>query len=270
MLNAEQMAAIKTFIFKNGRLLERQLYEHFFAGGMREACLKSLLAYQNFASGVGNGIEPDLLVPNSTPIGGETALFIFDLMGNPFHQIPRGLSLWASERQLPDGTLPHPPENLANYPFQPWWAGPDRDRVLVIAALLTKMGIDSPEFYDKTYAYYQTCEIPGPDNFYSYPFFAYLKYCARTDEDRAQFDQMVAQLPVVLETHRSHFPLFSRYWYYAAEHVEKAVLDREAQYWVESLQADGGLPTPYPDLPWWRPIWTLDGLILFKRWGYIA
>ena len=37
----------------------------------------------------------------------------------------------------------------------------------------------------------------------------------------------------------------------------------------ECFFEDGGVATPYPDLPWWRPVFTLDGLILLKRYGLL-
>ena len=40
---------------------------------------------------------------------------------------------------------------------------------------------------------------------------------------------------------------------------------REALRVVEGLQEDGAVVTPYPDLPWWRPIFTLDGLMAMKK-----
>ena len=59
----------KGFIYQNGRLLERYLFATFFEKGVqgsKEACLKALLAYQNPDGGFGNGIEPDLLCPDSS------------------------------------------------------------------------------------------------------------------------------------------------------------------------------------------------------------
>ena len=38
ILGAEQVQMVKRFIFENGRLLERQLFEYFFGNGAREAC----------------------------------------------------------------------------------------------------------------------------------------------------------------------------------------------------------------------------------------
>ena len=38
---------------------------------------------------------------------------------------------------------------------------------------------------------------------------------------------------------------------------------------VADLQEDGGLRIPY-DLPWWRPIWTLQVLVSFRSCGLIG
>ena len=43
-LTDEQNEKIKAFIFKNGRLLERKLYEYFFENGSKQACMKALSA----------------------------------------------------------------------------------------------------------------------------------------------------------------------------------------------------------------------------------
>ncbi|MCJ7432535.1 MAG: hypothetical protein MUO77_03515, partial [Anaerolineales bacterium] len=80
VLTNEQIQKAKTFIFKNGRLLERKLCEYFFENGSKQACIKALLAFQNTDGGYGNGIEPDLLCPDSTAIGAEFALHVLELL----------------------------------------------------------------------------------------------------------------------------------------------------------------------------------------------
>jgi hypothetical protein len=158
---------------------------------------------------------------------------------------------------------------LADYPFQPWWANPDSSRVLVLAGLLKKWGVELPMFYERVRDFYLQSEFPEEISFYSYPYFVYLKYCRESSDDKARFEQLVAGLPVVLEEHNAHFPLFSRYWFYAKEHVPEEALVNEAQAFISALQDDGGIENPYPDLRWWRPIFTLDGLIFLKKWGFL-
>ena len=74
ILTDEQIQKAGGFIFRNGRLLERKLFEYFFENGSKQACIMALLAYQNPDGGFGNGIEPDLLCPDSTAVGAELAV----------------------------------------------------------------------------------------------------------------------------------------------------------------------------------------------------
>lgn len=269
LLSKHQIDKSKEFIYQNGRLLERGLFEHFFGDAPRQAPVNALLAYRNTDGGFGNGIEPDLLCPDSTAIGAETALYVLEILDYDDPEILRKLAGWIVNNQIDDGSIRHPPQNLADYPFQPWWANPDSSRVLVLAGLLKKWGVELPIFYERVRDFYLQSELPDEISFYSYPYFVYLKYCRESSDDKARFEQLVAGLPVVLEEHNAHFPLFSRYWFYAKEHVPEEILVNEAQAFISALQDDGGIESPYPDLPWWRPIFTLDGLILLKKWGFL-
>lgn len=269
MLSDEQVNKVKDFIFRNGRLLERKLFECFFENGTQQACIKALLAYQNPDGGFGNGIEPDLLCPNSSAIGAETAMFVLDILDYHDAELIDGLKSWIVTSQTDAGVIPHPPGTMVNYPYQPWWQNPDDERVLVLAGVLKKWGVDEPSFLRKVRRHYLQMELPEEDSFYSYPLFVYLRYCSETEKDRAKLAEMVERLPVFLEKQRDHFPLFSRYWFHAKDCVDRDVLAKEAQVFCDAIQEDGGIKNPHPDLPWWRPIFTLDGLILMKKWSLI-
>jgi hypothetical protein len=52
--------------------------------------------------------------------------------------------------------------------------------------------------------------------------------------------------------------------------LDPNVVRQQAQLFFDALQPDGGVLAPYPQFPWWRPIWTVDGLILLKRAGLLA
>lgn len=269
ILTDDQINKARGFIFRNGRLLERKLFEYFFEGGTRQACLKALGAYQNPDGGFGNGIEPDLLCPDSTAIGAETALYVLDILGGYDAGLVDPLVDWIAANQSDAGIIAHPPPNMSNYPHQPWWQRPDDGRILVLAGLLGKWGIDAGEILTKARRYYLTTEPPEAGNFYGYPQFVYLRTCAAGSHDKARLDAMVENLPALLAAHGDHFPLLSRYWYHAADCVPEKVLADEARSFAAALQPDGGVETPYPDLPWWRPIFTLDGLILLKQCGFL-
>jgi len=256
----------KNLIFSEGRLIERKLFSYFFEAGLKEEVLKALAAYQNDDGGVGNGIEPDLLCPDSTAIGAETALYILDLLDSKESDITFNLIKWISKVQNKEGHINHPPENLFNYPYQPWWKNPDRNRIFVLAGILKKWDMGNEEFFKNVRRYYQKIEFPKEFGFYDYPIFVYLKYCSKTNEDIVNFEQIVEKIPLILENNKDHFPLFSRYWYYAIEHVNKEIVENEVSYFLNSFENDGGIKIAYQNLPWWRPIFSLDGLILMKKY----
>ena len=265
----DQMQATKQFIFQNGRLLERQLFEYFLGHGTQQACVRALLAYQNVDGGFGNGIEPDLLCPDSTGIGAETAMWVMDLLDYHEPEVIDPLLSWIAKHQNEAGFIPHPPTTLFDYPHQPWWENPDADRVLTLAGLLRKWGVGHDAFFHKVRGYYEQAEIPGADSYYGYPYFAYLKYCGEDAEDQAKLATMTAQLPALFEKHADHYPLFSRAWFHAIDCVPDEIVVTEVEKYAAAMQEDGGLDAPYKNLPWWRPIWTLDGLILLKRYAFL-
>jgi hypothetical protein len=269
LLSDEALKRSKMFIYENGRLLDRKLHEYFFEGGDLQACLKALLAYQNPDGGFGNGIEPDLKCPDSTAIGAETAMVTLDMLGYQGPDIIDPLVDWLATNQHEDGYIIHPPKALEDYPFQPWWWNPDHNRVLSIVALLSKWGLSHDQLFSRARRFYESLEPPELDNFYSYPYFAYLHYCAQDETDKARLDQWAAQIPRLLDKHRDHYPLFGRHWFWARDLVSREILEAEAAAFAGAVDEDGGVQTAYPELPWWRPIWTLDGLIMLKKAGFL-
>ena len=269
ILNNIHIEVTKQYIFQNGRLLERQLYEYFFGKGTKQACVQALLAYQNKDGGFGNGIEPDLLCPDSSAIGAETAMFVLDLLDYTDPAVIDPLLNWIVEHQNETGFIPHPPKNLISYPHQPWWKNPDPDRVLALAGFLKKWGIEHTTFFDKVREYYEQNEMPSTDNYYGYPYFVYLKHCGGNASDEEKLATMIDGLPVLLKKHADHFPLFNRAWFHALDYIAEEITLREAQKFAAAMQEDGGLDAPYANLPWWRPLWTIDGLILLKRFSYL-
>lgn len=272
-LSASQLRQVKDLIFTQGRLLERQLFRYVFEAGDRAACLKALVAYQNPDGGFGNGIEPDLLCPGSSAIGAETALFVLDLLGALTDAagavVIRPLLDWLATHQTASGAIRHPPPGLTEYPHQPWWAGHDDHRVLAIAAHLKAWQSTKPEVFAQARQFYDQMPRLETYEFYHYPLFVYLAAHQQTAADKAHFAALLTHLPQLLEDNADHFPLLGRYWYPLKDWVEPAIVDQAAARVIATVQQQGSLPNPYPDLPWWTPMFTLDALILLKRWSYL-
>jgi hypothetical protein len=264
-LTQSKMKTLKGFIFQNGRLLERKLFEAFFEDGSTDACLKALRAYQNPDGGFGNGLEPDLLCPESSPIAMETAFYYMDMIDCPEPEIIQPCLSWLEAQLKSDGTLPAPPESLNQYPHQPWWSNPDTSRILSIVAYLKKWQVDCPVLFAKVKKYFDLCAIPQPLEFYDYPYYLYLKYFPHTEIKDILWKQVNVMLPDLLVRHQNHYPLIGRHWYLAMDNFSKSEQQQQVQLWIEGLQDDGGLEIIYQDLPWWRPLWTLDGLMVMKK-----
>ncbi|MDX1797593.1 MAG: hypothetical protein R3255_02990, partial [Candidatus Lokiarchaeia archaeon] len=82
---------------------------------------------------------------------------------------------------------------------------------------------------------------------------------------KQMLEQIINQLPSIFEKNKKHYLLFGRHWYHALDVVNKNVIKTEVDSFFNGLQDDGGLKIIYQNLPHWRPIWTLEGLILLKK-----
>jgi hypothetical protein len=260
--------AIRESVFTQGRLLERATYLVAFEGKPLSVLLRALRAYQNEDGGFGHGIEPDLLAPGSSAIGAETALTILDMLKSRDQGLLREVAAWVEGNLTSDGILPHPPQDLEHYPFQSWWSGDDRERVLAVAGLLHGQGVTlsaAAEAGIRT----QALRTARPEKLemYSYPLFVYALYTPDFPAAAGINGHFLRRLPGLLAEKAAHNPLFSRYWYHALPHVAPETVRREAEKFILSLQADGGVANPYPQLPWWRVIFTLDGLVLLRNHG---
>lgn len=265
-LNDNQKNNIKEFIFRYGRLLERKLFSFFFEDGTIADVLKTLTAYQNDDGGFGNGIEPDILCPDSTGIGAETALYILDLLEIQEDLITQNLFNWVLKSQNNQGFIRHPPDRMFEYPYQPWWKNSDDFRILSIAGFLKKLGIKNDSFFSKVRNYYNSLKLPEQFQIYDYPYYVFLKYCKQsTKDDDELLSNIIKNAILMMQENSDHHPLFGRYWYTLIDDIQENLIKTNAEFFIISIQADGAIETPYENLLWWRPIFTLDGLILLKK-----
>jgi hypothetical protein len=223
------------------------------------------VAYQNSDGGFGNGIEPDILCPDSTAIGAETAMHYLDLLDYVDNEITDHLISWIINEQNEEGYIKHPPENMYKYPFQKWWDGPDDLRIFAISGFLKKWGFKDTVFFKKVKYFFSKSSIPEEFTFYMYPYFLYLKYLGGNKEEKKMFQHIITLLPTIFKDNKEHYSLFNRAWHHALDVVDKQIIENEVDNLINGLQEDHGLKIFYEDLPWWRPIWTLDGLILLKK-----
>lgn len=71
----------KDFIITNARMIERRLFEFYFANGDNQSVYHAVYAYRNADGGFGHGMEPDTASPESQPLFGIMALELLDEVG---------------------------------------------------------------------------------------------------------------------------------------------------------------------------------------------
>src|SRR5688572_418694 len=75
------VAAARTFIRREGRVVDARLFAVLFEGAPPASVLPAVLAYANDDGGFGHGLEPDKVTPTSQPLDIEVAFEVMDLAG---------------------------------------------------------------------------------------------------------------------------------------------------------------------------------------------
>lgn len=124
MLSEKQFSQIRTWVYRNAREIDLNVWKFHFENGKKEDVVSALSHYQNEDGGFGNALEPDNWNPASTPYVTLYALGLLQRIGmtDTSHPIYKGIFEYlSSEKDLTDyGWRFNVPENN-NYPRAPWW-----------------------------------------------------------------------------------------------------------------------------------------------------
>ena len=122
-LTAEQLAKMDNWMQKNARPYDRAKWNYLVHGANKDSIIDEMLKYQNTDGGMGNGFEPDVLLPLSAAIPTAEAIFQayeYDLdCHTPWFQAILAY-FENSVQDIPKYWEDSPPEAM-NYPHAPWW-----------------------------------------------------------------------------------------------------------------------------------------------------
>jgi len=123
MLKKQQINKMGAWLKSNARPLDLAKWDFLFNGGRKERITEELLKYQNADGGFGNGLEADIIMPDSNAVTGGEAIFtsykygldcsdkwfarLLDYFENTLQDIP---SFWEIA-----------PKAIDDYPRAPWW-----------------------------------------------------------------------------------------------------------------------------------------------------
>lgn len=129
-LSVNRWLAARNFLFELGRPLEQALYAWRFESGDAQAVFVALAAYQNPDGGFGHGLEPDLMMDDSSVLATSVALQKLRTLGaGADHPMVQGAlaflrSVWDPTRER----WPFIPFNTDEAAHAPWWTdSPDHD-----------------------------------------------------------------------------------------------------------------------------------------------
>lgn len=81
ILHKDNYLKARDFILTNARMIERRMFEFYFANGSKDGVFHAVYAYRNPDGGFGHGMEPDTASPESQALFSIMALEILDEVG---------------------------------------------------------------------------------------------------------------------------------------------------------------------------------------------
>ena len=228
----------RSFIQREGRLLEQRLAATVFDGAPAAGVIDVLRGYQNPDGGFGHGLEPDQRCPDSQAIDVEIALWAMVAASTVDHDMVSRACDFLAATASPDGAVALATPAIEAYPRAVHWAGwayaPGLNPTAGLTGLLHRMGVEHPWVTKATEWCWATVEdgLTG-DAHVASEVFVFLAHVP--DRDRAE-----ALAPTVLE----HLT--------KADHYRPDPLDPE--YGVRPLHI-----APTPSSPW-RSLFA-DGVI---------
>jgi hypothetical protein len=157
MTDDDVFAAARTFLDREGRLVERRLATVLFDGAQPSDVIDVVRAYRNPDGGFGHGLEPDKRCPASLPIDVECALdILLAAGGRDAHGsaavAPEGLVRdacdWLGSVAGQDGAVPLAFPVIEAYPraehWSAWAYSPGLNPTAGLAGRLHQMGVSHP------------------------------------------------------------------------------------------------------------------------------
>lgn len=288
--------AAKQFILQHARSVDLAVYCYFFENGPKDAVVQELSHFQNADGGFGNGLEPDYLNPNSSPIATNDAIITLFRVGalQANSEMVNGIIRYlASHDSFDEGKKRwlFAIDSNKDYPHAIWWEKEEDgihgfNPTMSLAAFLVCYGDGSSMYQDivkEGLVYLEENEDVSGDALKCF-LLAYelLKQNQLTDViDLAYFKNLISKRindAICKDTEKygvEYVPVPSDF--FAGTYLEfiteetKQLIDAERSVLTKLQKEDGGFDiswewgTPYPEFEqareWWRPRLTIDKLL---------
>ncbi|WP_308636429.1 prenyltransferase/squalene oxidase repeat-containing protein [Paenibacillus silvisoli] len=284
----------KSFLYKNGRLIDRKRFEFLFENGTKEAVIGALRAYQNPDGGFGHALEPDIRCPYSQPVPTEMALMLMEEIDCYDPDLLGGIIRYVRGITLPEGGVPFVFCNAKDYPHAPWW-GAERDDVASVNPTGLLMGqlskqtartdILQEEWFQRNTAYlWRVFEQERPAGYHDgIQWITFLQHTSEPEKAEAylaRIDEWLQQ-PGIIERDPNAAGYVHKVldWAphrdsYAGRVIPQADIQRHLDALIDQQQEDGGWSISWEAVgpgaeAEWRGYLTVERLKTLKSYGVI-
>ena len=133
MVNKDSLNSAHDFIKSNCDDLYTSLFEYHFFERSPDHVLRNLEKYQNEDGGFGHGLEPDFMLPASSPMATTIALQIMDEIEEKYDNIiSSALGFYENTFDQNRNGWWAVPIQVNNYPHAPWWHYDTREKQTAI------------------------------------------------------------------------------------------------------------------------------------------
>jgi hypothetical protein len=151
-MTQDSFTAGRSFLHREGRLLERRLFATVFDGAPPSGVVDALRGFRNPDGGFGHGLEPDKRCPDSLPVDVESALEALLVAGSDAVEeaMPMVLAAcdWLGGVAAPDGAVALSFPVMEAYPraehWSDWTYDPGLNPTAGLAGRLHRMGVGHP------------------------------------------------------------------------------------------------------------------------------
>lgn len=121
-LPLEKISMAEKFINENCRTLEQARFAYLFKNGSSESVIHELAKYQNSDGGFGNGLEPDSMLHDSSPLATSLAFQFINEVTDPDKEMIKRAVGYLENSYINDrhGWFSVPPQ-VNDYPHAVWW-----------------------------------------------------------------------------------------------------------------------------------------------------
>ena len=133
MVNKDALKSAYRFIESNCDDLHTSLFDYHFFNGSVDTILKNLKKYQNEDGGFGHGLEPDFMLPDSSPMATTIAFQILDDIGEKNNEMAgSAVKYYENSFDRKRNGWWAVPAQVNDHPHAPWWNYDDQKKCTVI------------------------------------------------------------------------------------------------------------------------------------------